>query len=435
STGEEAYTLAIQSQECMAKMGKSFDVKIFATDIDRDAIIRAGSGEYPESIAADLSPELLSKYFYRNADNFQITRSIREMVVFARHNIVKDPPFTNIDLISCRNLLIYLQPVLQRKALELFNFSLNPQGILLLGTSETTGEMSEYFESLQHKWKIYRSKGIRKPKDAGDALVTLHTRPEAPARVYRKGGRMIRTFEEERSLNRLFQALSGDYVPLVVMVNEDLEILYVSGSTEGYFSLPAGKMDTDISKMAVKDLSIPLTTGIQKVFKTGEEIVYTNIRIRRNRQDNKVNMRIRPLPRKKGQLPLVAVLLEEDILPDAGPAAESHTFDVDREAAQRIIDLEQELQFTRENLQATIEELETSNEELQATNEELLASNEELQSTNEELQSVNEELYTVNAEHQGKIVELTELNNDMDNLLTSTDIGTLFLDEDLEIRK
>lgn len=437
STGEEAYTLAILCQECMARMGKAFDVKIFATDIDKDAIQRAGNGEYPESIAADLSNDLLVKYFYRESEVFKVGRNIREMVVFARHNIVKDPPFTNIDLISCRNLLIYLQPVLQRKALELFNFSLKTNGILLLGTSETTGGMAEYFEPLFQKWKIYRAKGIRRPKEAGarEALVNLRDQHVPRSHVPRRGGRIMKTFEEERSLNRLLQALSGDYIPLVVLVDENLQILYVSGNTEGYFSLPAGKMDTDISKMAAQELSIPISTGIAKIFKTQQDINYTNIRVTQDGLQKKVNLRIKLLPRKKGQVPLAAVLLEE--VREAGnkTATTSHTFDVEKEAAQRIIDLEQELQFTKENLQATIEELETSNEELQATNEELMASNEELQSTNEELQSVNEELYTVNAEHQGKILELTELNNDMDNLLTSTNIGTLFLDEELEIRK
>lgn len=433
STGEEAYTLAILSRECMADMDREFDIKIFATDIDRDAVIRAGAGEYPESIAADLSPRLLSKYFYRNAGNYQINRGIREMVVFARHNIVKDPPFTNIDLLSCRNLLIYLQPVLQRKALELFNFSLNDKGILMLGTSETTGEMADYYDPVNHKWKIYRSRGLRRPKTPGDTLASVPAPRELSTYQGRRGAR--RTFEMERTLDRLIQALSPDYVPLVVLVNEMMEVLYVSGNTEGFFRLPEGKMDNDITKMAATDLSIPLSTGIQKVFKTGRDIRYTNIRLQRPDGDQKVDLRIRALPMKKGQSPLAAVLLEQGLKGEAEAAPPGPAFDVDREAAQRITDLEQELQFTKENLQATIEELETSNEELQATNEELLASNEELQSTNEELQSVNEELFTVNAEYQNKIIELTELNNDMDNLLTSTEIATLFLDENLEIRK
>ena len=283
STGEEAYTLAIITRECMEKMGGTFDIKIFATDIDREALQRAGNGEYPESIAADLSPRLLAKHFYRKSENFMINRNIREMVVFARHNIVNDPPFTNIDLLSCRNLLIYLQPVLQKKALELFNFSLNSNGVLLLGTSETTGDMSDFFEPVHHKWKIYRSRGKRKPKEAGDALISLPLNINKAERKYRRAeGRMIKAYEEERALDRLFRSLTGDYIPLVILVNEANEVLYVAGNTQDYFRLPEGKMDNDISKMAIKDLAIPLATGIQKVFKAGKEIHYTNIRIKHN---------------------------------------------------------------------------------------------------------------------------------------------------------
>ncbi len=438
STGEEAYSLAILCRECMEDMGRSFDVKIFATDVDRDAIQQSSGGAYPESIAADLSPKLLSKYFHRKDDNFHIARSIREMVVFAQHNLVKDPPFTNIDLVSCRNLLIYLQPVLQKKALELFNFALNPQGVLLLGTSETTGEMAEYFEALDHKWKIYLCKGRRRIA-AGDQAVAapLDTRNRMEYVRYPHRQQILRLHEEERLLERLLQGVSQEYLPLTLVANEQMELLHTVGDTADYFKLPSGKMHNDISKMALKELTIPLATGIQKVFKTREEANYSNIRIKIDDEVKIVKMRIAPLPEKKGQDPLAAIFIKEvkrqqvsGIDLETGGA-----YDVTKEAEQRIQDLEQELQFNRENLQATIEELETSNEELQATNEELLASNEELQSTNEELQSVNEELYTVNAEHQRKIMELSELNHDVDNLLKGTQIASLFLDENLEVRK
>ncbi|NPV87183.1 MAG: PAS domain S-box protein [Anaerolineae bacterium] len=435
STGEEAYTLAILSREVMEKMGIHLDLKIFATDIDRDAIQRAGSGSYPESISADVPPRLLTRYFHRRDDHFHIDRSIREMVVFAQHNLVKDPPFTNIDLVSCRNLLIYLQPVLQYKVLDLLNFSLNPQGILLLGTSETTGELSDLFDPLHQKFKIYQSKGKRRPPGE------VHEFPAAPeARAWqnrvRVGARPLRTQEEERMLERFLQTLAGDYVPLALVVNEQMEVLHILGDAEGYFRFPSGKMTSDVTKMAVKDLSIPLATGLQKAFKTGEEIKYTNIRLNWRDQVKAVQMRIRLLPGKKSQEPLAAVFIEEmATAPREASSSEVRVYDIGQEIEQRIHDLEQELQFTRENLQATIEELETSNEELQATNEELLASNEELQSTNEELQSVNEELHTVNTEYQSKIMELTELTNDLDNLMASTRIATLFLDENLEIRR
>lgn len=438
STGEEAYTIAILLKECMEVAKKTMDVKIFATDIDKRAILVAGNGEYPESITADLSPTLLAKYFYRNGENFQIARYIREMVVFAQHNLIKDPPFTNIDLISCRNLLIYLQPVLQKKALELFNFSLNPEGILLLGTSETTGEASDYFEALHHKWKIYRSRGRRKPTrkeyESGDMPFYLKESLSGALPATRR--RVLQHHQEEWVLNRLLQSLSEDYIPLTIVVNEQMEIVHIIGDSKDCFRLPSGKMDNDIIKMAVKDLSIPLATGLQRVFQSGKDVNYTNIRLEDSGTGKFYQMRIRSLPQKRGQSPLAVIFLKPaDVRKREEKRNGVQEYDIGKEAQQRIADLEQELQFTKENLQATIEELETSNEELQATNEELLASNEELQSTNEELHSVNEELYTVNAEYQSKIIELTELNNDINNLFNSTEIGKLFLDENFEIRK
>ncbi|MDJ0782346.1 MAG: chemotaxis protein CheB [Desulfosarcinaceae bacterium] len=437
STGEEAYTLAILCRECMEATDRKLDLKIFATDVDNESILYAGNGVYPESIAADLSPKLLSKYFVRRDDSFKVARSIREMVVFAQHNLIKDPPFTNIELISCRNLLIYLQPILQTKVMDYFNFSLNTNGILFLGHSETTGEMVDYFEPLNHRWKIYRAKGRSKqavlnldPKQVRP-LPSRFTRPK-----YLGPQQAMRMFEEERILDRLLVSLSDDYLPLTLMVNEQMELLHVVGDASGIIGYPSGPVVNDISRIAVKDLTIPFSTGIQKVFKSQEEVRYSNIRIHLKGGTRTIDMRIKPLTRKKGQVPLAAILIDEtEHLQDRKIADVVPDYDIDKEAAQRIQDLEQELQFTRENLQATIEELETSNEELQATNEELLASNEELQSTNEELQSVNEELHTVNTEYQHKIIELTELNNDINNLMESTEVATLFIDENMEIRR
>ena len=439
STGEEAYSLAMLSREVLEQMGKRLEVKIFATDIDRDAILRASSGIYSDGIVADLPPKLMTKYFHYKEDRYQIDRSIREMVVFAQHNLIKDPPFTNIELVSCRNLLIYLQPVLQRKAMEMMNFSLNPQGVLLLGTSETTGEMADLFDSLHQKYKIYASKGKRRP-NAEKPNFTLFQEPrftQDRGQPAAGSGRLSRAQEEERLLSRFLQALVGDYLPLVVIVNEQLEVLHIFGDPEGYLRLPSGKLINDITKIASKDLAIPLATGLQKVFKSGEELKYTSIRTKWRDETKTVQIRIRPLPGKRGQELLAAIFIEDLAarLEDRSSGNDAQVYDLGLEVEQRLHDLEQELQFTRENLQATIEELETANEELQATNEELLASNEELQSTNEELQSVNEELHTVNAEHQSKIIELTELTNDLDNLMASTRIATLFLDENLAIRR
>ncbi|MBI4829008.1 MAG: PAS domain-containing protein [Nitrospinae bacterium] len=436
STGEEAYSLAITCRETLESMGRSLNVKIFATDVDSDALVRASNGVYPESIVADVTPKLLSKYFFRRDDNFQIARSVREMVVFAQHNLIKDPPFTNIQMVTCRNLLIYLQPVLQRKALEMFNFSLNAQGVLFLGSSETLGEMGDYFETLDPKWKIYRSKGKRKLAGFTHEAITRAPPYHEAGAEYFKSHRLLREHQEERVLDRMLNALTQEFIPCSVVVNDSNEVLHVVGDASPYLRLPMGKMLNDITKMAVKELAIPLANGIQKCFKTSEELKITNVRISEGDKTRFLQLRVKHLPGKKGQEPLVIVMFEEMQKEAASfTKADLQTYDISKEAEQRIVDLEQELQLTRENLQATIEELETSNEELQATNEELLASNEELQSTNEELHAVNEELYTVNTEYQRKIMALTELTNDVDNLLNSTQIGVVFLDENLEIRK
>ena len=433
STGEEAYSLAILVRECAENLGLAPDVKIFATDIDSDAVRFAAAGVYPESVAADLAPSYLAKYFVRRDESVQVTRALREMVVFAQHNLIKDPPFTNIQLVSCRNLLIYLQPVLQRKVLDYFNFSLAPGGVLFLGTSETTGDAADFFETIDSKLKIYRSKGrVRQPEPILGAPMVTDTRVRESRDRFIGERRAWRGVDEERMLERFIETLGPDILPLSVIVNEQLEVLHTSGDSGDYFRIPSGKLSADITKLAVKELAIPLATGIQKCFRERRDVRLSGIRLRHGAQ---VDLVVRMLSQKKGQENLVAVLVNPARRREEIEGDQAITFDMAGEAEQRIKDLEQELQFSRENLQATIEELETSNEELQATNEELLASNEELQSTNEELQSTNEELFTVNAEYHKKIIELTELHNDVDNLLTASHIGKLILDENLEVRR
>jgi two-component system CheB/CheR fusion protein len=438
STGEEAYSLAILTQEYQQQMGINVDVKIFATDVDKDALQYAAVGIYPESIAADIEPTLLARYFQKKEDSFQIIRKIREMVVFANHNLIKDPPFTNIALLSCRNLLIYLQPILQRKILEFFNFSLSPNGYLVLGTSETTGEMAEYFESVDTKLKIYHSKGRQRlvtPHHMG-MLTTTDTRSRDVKDRMIGIRRTIRTGDEDSIYERFLEIITDQFVPLAVIVNEQMEVLHIIGDTTGYLKLPSGRLVYDLSKMAEKKLAIPLTTGISKAFRQNQEVRFSNILLPKEEDQRTIQIQIIPMPEKKGQDPLVAVLfseLKKNGKSEVGKAI--HTFDLSKETEEHFKELELELQFTRENLQATIEELETSNEELQATNEELLASNEELQSTNEELQSTNEELFTVNAEYQNKIIELTELYNDIENLMSTSQIGQLLLDENMEVRR
>ncbi|MCB1189030.1 MAG: PAS domain-containing protein [Leptospiraceae bacterium] len=436
STGEEAYSIAILAREGMDKLGKSFDLKIFATDIDKDSIFRAGQGIYPDSIAADIPHKLLAKYFYRKDDSYQIVRSIREMVIFAHHNVIKDPPFTNISLVSCRNLLIYFQPMLQKKVFEFFNFSLNPQGILFLGKSETVGDMTDYFEPIHPKLKILRSKGKQKPGGTNiDITIPFNSMEKMSYDSQKKREQYVQIYEEDRILDRFIKSISGIYLPITLIVNEGMEILYVVGDMSGYFTLPFGKMSNDVTKMAIKELAIPLSTGMRKAIDSKETSQYSGIRIKTTNATKHLKLIIMPLSQKKGQEPLYGIFIETIQETKTNQKDEIQKYDLTAEAEQRIADLEQELQYTGENLQATIEELETSNEELQATNEELLASNEELQSTNEELQSTNEELYTVNSEYQGKIIELTKLSNDIDNLINGTKIASLFLDRELKIRR
>ncbi|TVQ97705.1 MAG: PAS domain S-box protein [Desulfovibrionales bacterium] len=437
STGEEAYSLAILARECLAELEVSRDIKIFATDIDRDAIHFAANGIYPESIAADVSPQRLAKNFHRRDEHFQISRTIREMVVFAQHNLIKDPPFTNISLISCRNLLIYLQPSLQQKVFEFFNFSLNPAGLLFLGTSETIGDMTEFFAPLDHKWKLYQSKGRMKRVGGPMHLAVSDTRVQEVKGQFAAARKSLQSGDPDKVLERFLDAVSENYIPLALIVNEQMDVLHIIGDSEGYLRLPSGKPTLNVTKMTTRQLSIPMATGIQKVFRQGRDVLFHNLPTSSGHLSRTVNLRFVPLPTSKGQAPLVAVLIEEATAyrPTASDELKDTPCDLSQEAEQRITDLEQELQFSRENLQATIEELETSNEELQATNEELVASNEELQATNEELQSTNEELYTVNAEYQNRIIELTELNHDVNNLLAASMVGKLLLDENLEIRR
>lgn len=439
SSGEEAYSLAILFSEYQEKVGRKLDIKIFATDIDRDAIVKAGNGLFPESSAMEIGQKRVGKYFVNRSGRLQIVRQLREMVVFAQHNLIKDPPFTNIDLISCRNMLIYLQPILQKKAMAMFHFSLRPEGkgYLFLGSSETTGEYSDSFKTVERKLKIFSTIGKRNVSSDRDFVNTFvqRTNERKVVSPMLSGMRGLRPYQEDRILERLMQALADEMYPLIILVNEAAEIIYLIGDSTGVLKLPSGHMNNDIAKLATKAISIPLSTGLQKVFKKGDEVCYSNIKLQEG-FPYPINLYIKPLSEKKGQEKLAIIFIRPSAS-DTRPVSDKtgNTFDVSRESQQRITDLEQELQFTKENLQATIEELETSNEELQATNEELLSANEELQSTNEELQSVNEELFTVNSEYQHKILELTELNNDIDNLLRSIEVGTIFLDENLEIRK
>jgi two-component system CheB/CheR fusion protein len=432
STGEEAYSLAMLFVEHLEANNLHRNVMIFATDLDREAVEYAAEGAYPESIVADLSPERLNRFFVKRNEKYYIKRQLREMIIFAPQNITKDPPFSNMDLVCCRNLLIYLQPAMQKRVLALMAYSLKHQGFLFLGSSETLGESVSVFRAVDARRKVYQKVSssrrlINETLSVSRIRRDLGKAQPAPAKAKTRPANT----SDSDLLQSAMQELMRSRQSCAVILDESCIIRHVFGRTENIIQLQPGKASLDARKIMNHDLSIALSTAVSRAGKTGQEVVYARIQL--PSRSVAINLRVRPLPDSGAGARLFLGLFEQVSLtvsrsgPDQSPA--------EGESNERIRDLEQELQFTKANLQSTIEELQTSNEELQATNEELVTSNEELQSTNEELQSVNEELHTVNSEYQEKIEELTQLNNDMDNLLRATQIGVLFLDKDLQIRK
>lgn len=424
STGEEAYTIAIIMDEYFESIGVRPDVKIFATDIDRGALEVAAQGIYPLSIAADASLDRLGKYFFKKGDGYQIQPRIRKQVVFAYHNIIKDPPFPRMDLISCRNLLIYLQNVLQKKVLSNFSFSLNKGGFLLLGSSESVGDLTSSFNMFSNNWKIHRFTGHNAekiPMHFEKELLPLSRHPEVISGL---------NDSTRDSYDIMLAQLMEACMPPTVLINEERQILHLFGDVDRYLQIKAGRPENDLLRLARGNLSLPLSSLLKESMAQGKDVLSSKVPYRNGDTVEYVELTIRGLrgaPNRQNY----AVTFERPVQNEMN----FKEFDIEEGIRNRISDLEKELQYTKENLQATIEELETSNEELQATNEELLAANEELQSTNEELQSVNEELVTVNSEYQSKIHELTELNEDMDNLMSATNVGVIFLDNDLRIRR
>lgn len=432
STGEEAYSMAILFKEYLDLVGARNEVKIFATDVDGDALEYASVGSYPENIAADLTQERFKHYFVRKGDKYQIANHIREMVIFAQHNIIKDPPFNKIDLLSCRNMLIYFQPVLQKKVLMNFNFALNANGFLFLGSSESIGNFTNLFTPFDTKWKLYRCKGKHAPMAVDSFSISPIQRKKPTESVFE--ALVPQRLDQRRFIAVIYETLFNRYVPPCAVINAKHELLHVVGDVTRYLKIKPGNVSLYIGTLIRRELSVALETGVNKALREQKEVVYKDIRISEGESTLRLDMRITPYTDKDNGEELLLI----EFIPLKSPLEtvyEGEIVERGDKSGQRIVDLEHELQYTRENLQATIEELETTNEELQATNEELLSANEELQSSNEELQSVNEELITVNSEYQSKIQELTELNNDMDNLLSSTRIGVIFLDTELKVRK
>ncbi len=430
ATGEEVYTLAILLSELTAESGRPF--KIFATDVHRGSLELATRALYEEDAVANVSQARLARFFLRRGKGYQVVPDLRQSVVFAHHNVVKDAPFTRVDLVSCRNMLIYLQSPAQEKVLSLFHFALNRGGMMFLGPSESLGHLDHDFETVHKSWRIYRKySDTRMPVTA---RLTTTQRPGASPGIRPALGLGATVGGARYSVTQLlgtYDTLLEELMPSSLLLDDRGELIHSFGGATRFLKLRDGRQGLDTFEMVDAELKTVLMGGLQRALKESTAIAFKGVRI----GDEVFKVTLRRVPSKRGAVSHVLMsfhTLTEEALP---PEISETEIDLRRVSRDQLSSLEGELTRTKENLQAATEELETSNEELQAANEELLASNEELQSTNEELQSVNEELYSVNAEYQRKIADLTELANDMDNLLSSTDIGTIFLDRDLKIRK
>ena len=427
ATGEEAYSLAMLLDETITRANKPIRFKIFATDIDKVALEKADRGIYPLTITNEIEPERIERYFVRKDNALQVSRRLREKLLFAHHDLTKDAGFTRMKLISCRNVLIYLQSDLQQQVLRNLHFSLASNGILFLGEAETLGQIEPEFRALHAKSKIYQKcRDIRLPLPV--KKIEQHSRQLLPHSLTQNSERD----RLEPLLNIAFSDFLAESRATCLLVDRDYKLLHTFNNTLGVLTIPTGRVTNDISQLISGELQLPLITALRRARRERASVSYSGIKLDSEARSNNLKLKVTYYEGSKQAADFFAIVIQEDVAPQQ---VSGERFEADAEASQRILELEYELQQTRENLQAVIEELETTNEEQQATNEELIASNEELQSTNEELHSVNEELYTVNAEYQSKIEELTELNNDIDNLLRSTSIGVVFLDCHLNIRK
>ncbi|WP_168565923.1 chemotaxis protein CheB [Crateriforma spongiae] len=432
-TGEEAYSLAILIHQQLKAIDRNLNVKIFATDVHQDSLHHASQGIYHESALADMFAEHRDEYFVKTRDGYQIIPEIRQWVVFAPHNLIKDAPFTKIDLVTCRNLLIYFQNPAQKKAISMFHFALKTGGVLFLGPSESIGELADEFDTLESYWKLYRKRrDVRLPTEGALPLGSTEGFRNPNAGV----SATPRMRGTDESLIGIYDNLLNHYIPHGILVDESRRLLHVFGNGGDFMRYRPGRPSRDVLDSLPPELRTAVSAAFHRATRENNPITFRGVPVTLpDGEDRLATVVIRPIETAQKRPPAYLISVEVSENQPAVIVEPDSNLDMASASSEQVARLETELRYARENLQATIEELETSNEELQATNEELVASNEELQSTNEELHSVNEELYTVNAEHQTKISELTEITRDMDNLLLSTDLHTIFLDRNLCIRK
>ena len=440
STGEEAYSFAMCLHEEMEKQNKSIEIKIFATDISQPHLDIGGKGMYPESIVADIPHELLLKYFLSKANGYQVSDRLRRSVIFSQHNIIKNPPFSNMDMVVCRNLLIYFQTSIQKKALNMLHYALKMDGVLLLGTSESASHIKDKFKEIDRRWKIYRN--IKVSNRIQNGITHTSSSNSINSRmIENRENRERKSFRSQT--NPIRQKLQVDLNKTIldqfggasVFIDTDYNILQAVGEFRKYANLPVSGFSINLLDMLDEELKYIVMSTFNKAYEGEKQVAYRDAVFNHEGKKSGVDIIIKPFADHSldGETNYIITFIEKEVnfedlevVDKVSPSAQTKEY---------VSSLEHELKKTKEDLQTSLEEIETSNEELQAANEELLASNEELQSTNEELQSVNEEIVTVNAENIQKVDDLAALNADMNNLLKSTDIGVIFLDSDFNIRK
>jgi len=436
STGEEVYSLAMLFDEVMDSMMRHFNLQIFGTDIDEDAIEFARAGLYHPGIQLDVSEERLKRYFVKEENGFfSIKKVVREKIVFAVQNLIKDPPFTKLDMLSCRNLLIYLTAELQKKLFPVFRYSLKPNGILFLGSSETIGTSQDLFITAERKWKIYHQVPNLLAQPAFIYSPT-HTPMEQKQTTAKQA--IPSTREEISELHIVETILQQSEIPSGVVIDETGQIYYIHGSTGKFLEAAQGLPRLNIFDMARPGLKQEVAPALHEAKRDLKEVTRRGIKVVSNGDESLINLVVRPLVVPKLTMKLFLVMFESR----GGKEQVKTTVAGRRPKEKSITWLEQELIRTRQAYYTSIEDLETANEELKSTNEELQSTNEEMQSTNEELetsreelQSMNEESVTINVELQSRIDELSKANDDMKNLLDSTEIAIIFLDKNLNIRK
>ncbi|MDR3555166.1 MAG: CheR family methyltransferase [Syntrophobacteraceae bacterium] len=431
ATGEEVYSIVILLMECLDELGIRKELQVFGTDLDQPAIEKARNGRYPENIAADLTPQRLERFFQKESSGFEVRKIVREPVVFAAHNVLEAPPFSRLDLLVCRNLLIYLESRAQKKIMPLFHYALKPDGVLFLGTSETIGEFTDLFTSVSKRWSVYRR------IDVGPALQPTVEFPMRGKGVVQAPGQPLLEPSDMAVAEATSRLILEMHSPPCVVVNRRGEISYIHGRTGKYLEHATGRMSVNVVDMAREGLRFELASALRNVVTDGQMVRRDGLRVKTNGGFQDFNLVVKLLGKPESIKNMVVIIFEE--IPQT-PKPRRKKSGVPDAVTERTLELEREIARLQQDHRTAMEELETSNEELKSVNEELQSSNEELQSTNEELessreelQSLNEELSTVNAQLHEKILEISHSYETINHVLNATGIAILFVDRDLNV--